>query len=201
MQPLILNIPEIRITRRNTRNELTFHSSRESVPHDLILHCRHHFPSLSLPYCRIPFDFLFKFNFLLTLRHTITVYTTCEWRGSSFYYSRPTYLGEIAFYRQNRWVASFLPILYVIYARPLIYLFHAYVGIRHDALASPFIANGVDIAHRYRVAAVYLDLQDWWKCIRQSSIFRTTRASFVLNEFPMKLKSAFLIVSRLLVFA
>lgn len=37
-------------------------------------------------------------------------------------------LSEIAFYRQNRWVAS--PPYSIIYTSSLIYLFDAYVGVR-----------------------------------------------------------------------
>lgn len=100
-------IPESRSRDWTTgHTQLTFHLSR-------IRPARSHFALsasfLLAPRLSHPVWLFFKFDFLLTLQYTITVHTY-GWRGSSFY-SNPAYLGEIAFYRQNRWTASPPPIL------------------------------------------------------------------------------------------
>lgn len=85
MPRLVPYIPETRSHNWTTElAQLIFQPSRESASHDLILHCQHYFPLLSV--FRIPFDFLFKFDFLLTLQYHNT-YDVWMTKVSSFYCS------------------------------------------------------------------------------------------------------------------
>lgn len=90
--------------------------------------------------------FLSSTFLLLTLQYTITVHTMYGWRGSSFYDSNSMYLGEIAFCIGRTDGSPIPPPFCMSYTPvPSFFLLDAYVGVRHDASASPFAANGVDI--------------------------------------------------------
>lgn len=120
------------IKRLNTHS-LHFHPSRRSVPHDLILHRRHHFSLLSA--CRIPSDFLFKFNFLTpNTSNILPRYIHMDDEGLAFMIrTRPT-LARLHF-AEPMGRQSPSPILS--YTPVPSFIFDAYVGVRHDALASP----------------------------------------------------------------
>lgn len=126
--------------------------------------------------------FLSSTFLLLTLQYTITVHTMYGWRGSSFYDSNSMYLGEIAFCIGRTDGSPIPPPFCMSYTPvPSFFLLDAYVGVRHDASASPFCSKRCryrDIALQRSTSTCKAEMKNAYVDAR----YFERRASFIFKE-------------------